>query len=160
VEGTLRARRFARWLGARYDRPALPDEAVDALQRPLVDAVRRLCRPGRKLEQLNRDLHEIRVLGDFQHGTPFTVDFVFVLAESADLDASRLAIAELLEAAGFAVEGTGDGSERVVIRNWVAAAPSRLSLAAYHSSLAIPLEYESYRGEDSVGAEPLGAESA
>jgi hypothetical protein len=155
----VRARRFARWLGARYDRPALPEEAVRAIQRPLVDAVRRLCRPGRPHEALNRDLHEIRVAGDLEEGPPFAVLLVFVLTETADVAACQVAIAELIEATGFAVEGASEEGE-VFVQLWVAAPPSRLSLATYQGSIGIPLAYESVRGEETVGADPLDAESA
>jgi hypothetical protein len=157
-----RRRRFARWLGARYDRPAFPDEAVDAIQRPLAATVRKLYRPGHELHGLNDDLHEIRIAGDLDSGAPFTVTLIFVLREGADEEAASLLIARLLEEAGFAVEGDSieDGDNAaVVIRTWVAAPPSRLSVAAYNGSIAIPLAYESYRGDEVVGAEPLDAES-
>jgi hypothetical protein len=157
-----RRRRFARWLGARYDRPAFPDEAVDAIQRPLAASVEKLYRPGHELHALNDDLREIRVAGDLDGGPPFTVSLIFVLREGADESAAGLLIARLLEEAGFAVEGDSieaGESASVVVRTWVAAPPSRVSLEAYSGSIAIPLAYESYRGDEAVGAEPLDAES-
>jgi hypothetical protein len=156
-----RQRRFARWLGARYDRPAVPDAAVEAIQRPLAAAVHRLCRPGRPHEQLNRDLHEIRIAGDLGAGPPFRISMIFVLREGVDAGSADLLVAELIEAAGFAIEAVSDGEgAAVLIREWVAAPPSLLTVAAYHGSVGIPLAHESYRGSETLGAEPLDAESA
>jgi hypothetical protein len=59
----IERRRFARWLGARYDRPALPDEIHPALTIPLGEAFARYCKPGQRLEWLNDHLHEVRVAG-------------------------------------------------------------------------------------------------
>jgi hypothetical protein len=156
-----RQRRFARWLGARYDRAAIPDAAVEAIQRPLATAVHKLCRPGRPHEQLNRDLHEIRIAGDLHRGPPFTISLIFVLREGADAATTDLLIAELIEEAGFAIEAISEGDgAAVLIREWVAAPPSLLTVAAYHGSVGIPLAHESFRGSEAIGAEPLDAESA
>lgn len=159
-----RARRFARWLGARYDRVALPDAAVETIQRPLIGAIQRLCRPGRPYERLNRDIHEIRVAGDLETGPPFRVSLVFVVREGVELGEVELAIAELIEAAGFTVEAMGpldgEGAASVHLDTWVVAPPSRMRLDVYHGSVPIPLRYESLRGDETIGAEPLDAESA
>jgi hypothetical protein len=160
----VRARRFATWLGARYDRPALPTPAVEHVQRPLSAAIRALCSPGKPHEELNRELHEIRVIADLESGPPFTLDLlIFLLTEQAPIEAAEFAIAEVIERAGFAVAGIGDDpgiDHSVVLRNWQVFRPSELSIALYHGAIPIPLAYESVRGDEVIGAEPLDAESA
>ncbi len=159
-----RVRRFANWLGARYDRPALPTPAVEHIQRPLVASIRRLCGRNRPHEQLNRDLHEIRVVGDLSQGPPFVLDLViFLIRDTASPQDCELGIAEVLEGAGFSVSGLGGGGSTestVTIRNWFFASPAQLSIAAYQEAQPIPLAYESLDGEELIGAEPLDAESA
>jgi len=160
-----RARRFATWLGARYDRPALPTTAVEVVHRPLVSAIRRLCGRGRPHEQLNRDLYEIRVIADLDAGPPFTIDLlIFVMTEAASSEASDFAVAQVLEEAGYAIEGVDSGDDgrepAVTVRRWMAVPPSKLSVALYHQAIPLPLTYESIDGDEFIGAEPLDAESA
>jgi hypothetical protein len=159
-----RARRFGIWLGARYDRPAIPDAAVQHLQRPLADAFRKLCGPGKAHHKLNADLHEVRIVGELSGSPPFIVALLFVLKEGASVEASELSIAEVVADAGFAVEEVASEDElrssSVHLRRWIAAPPSRLTLAAYVESIPVSLGSETYRGEEVVGAEPLDAESA
>lgn len=161
---TRRARRFGVWLGARYDRPAIPDEAVRHIQRPLAKAFHKLCGPGKRYEQLNQDLHEVRVVGELSDDPPFLVALLFVLNEGAAVEAAELAIAEVLGEARFAVEEVATDDElqasSVHLRRWIALPPTRLSLAAYVGSTPISLESETLRGNEVVGAEPLDAESA
>jgi hypothetical protein len=161
---TQRARRFGIWLGARYDRPALPDEAVEHIQRPLGEAFRKLCSPGKLYHQLNVDLYEVRLVGAASGSPPFIVSLLFVLREGAPVEASELAIAEVIAEAGFAVEEVASDdalqASSVHLRRWIAAPPSRLTLAAYADSIPVSLASETYRGDEVVGAEPLDAESA
>jgi hypothetical protein len=156
-----RARRFAKWLGQRYDRIPLPDPIVECVQRPLADAFRKLCRPGRRYEKLNQDLREVRILGDLEDESPFLVSFIFVLTEDASVEDAQLAIGEVLVEAGFAIEGmTDDTDAEVVIRRWVALPPSLLTIKVYQESIPVSLERMSVGGEEIIGAVPLNAESA
>jgi hypothetical protein len=157
-----RTRRFAKWLGLRYDRIPLPDDVVLNVQRPLADAFRKLCRPGKRYESLNRDLREIRIIGDLSQGPPFLVSLIFVLTEEASIEDASLAIAAVITDAGFAIEGglLDDEQADVQIRRWVAVPPSRLPVKVYHESIPVSLERISVRGEETIGAVPLNAESA
>jgi hypothetical protein len=159
-----RARRLAPWLGARFDRTPLPDGAVEAIQRPLAAAVKKLCKPGKRHASLNEVLHEIRVVGGLDGGPPYVISLLFVLESGTAPEAHELAIAELIAEAGFAVEDTASAEElaeaNVHIRNYHVLPPSLLSVEAYYSSTPLALDHFSLAGEETVGAEPLDAESA
>jgi hypothetical protein len=82
------------WLGARFSRLALPDELVEAIQQPLVAAIRKLNK--------NDVLHEIMAGIDFvlcvlKRQDPLQVELWFVVDEDGDapsipwIDAAKLA---------------------------------------------------------------------
>lgn len=157
---TTRARRFGHWLGLRYDRIPLPDAAVEHIQIPLANAFRKLCRRGRPYEALNRQLREIRVVGNLSDGPPFLISLIFVLEENASIEDASEAIAAIIVEAGLAIEGAGEDASAVAIRRWVPLPPSLLSVKAYQESIPVSLERLSMSGEEIVGALPLDAESA
>ena len=134
--------------------------AVEIVAR-LAKAVHALCSQGRRHEQLNRDIHEIRAMANLDDEPPFALDLlIFLVTESASIEASEFAIAEVLESAGFRIEGldgTAETETTVLVRRWLVARPSQLSIAHYHESIPIPLAYESLAGEEVIGAEPLDA---
>jgi hypothetical protein len=155
-----RARRFSHWLGQGYARLPLPDAVVEYIQRPLQKAFAKLCLPGKRYETLNRDVAEVRLIGDLHAGPPFVVALIFVLTEEASIDEASAALAAIIGEAGFAIEGFGDEGATVRLRRWMALPPSRLSVQAYQDAVPIPLERLSLRGEEIIGALPLNAESA
>jgi hypothetical protein len=156
-----RRRRFSRWLGARYDRPALPDEFGPHLINPLSDAYKKLASAGKRYGWLANDLREIRVL---QHGDgpPFSVSLIFLLRKDADADAANAAVAEIIERARLVVLDTASEKERAAatIRvSRIAVVPEdRLQLLVYWESRPLALERFTYKGDEVVGPEPLNAE--
>ena len=70
------ARRFRDWLGKRYQRPAIPDEHVAAIQRPIVNAIGKLSAKD-KIQVLLQGVKEILFLatGDSE---PYQVQLVFL----------------------------------------------------------------------------------
>ncbi|MDA8219032.1 MAG: hypothetical protein M0Z94_15615 [Dehalococcoidales bacterium] len=54
-----RRRRFAEWLGRRFDREPLPDDIVEALQRPILKAIRALSQLDDK-RRLIDSIKEVR----------------------------------------------------------------------------------------------------
>lgn len=84
--GTLepsKARRFRQWLAQRYDRPAIPDVIVNAVQKPLVKALEKLSE-GDELWRYLADVEEVRfsVPG---RTPPFEVTLLFMKAPGAHL---------------------------------------------------------------------------
>jgi len=158
-----RASRFGRWLGARYDRPALADELVKSLSSPLSSALKKLTAPGKKHAALNADLREVRVAGDLNK-SPFEVTLIFLLRADADVDQARVAVAEVLEKAGLPIRDAAEPKKLkaavVQVVRLVVVPETQLPLMAYWQSTPLSLEAQTYRGEDVVGAEPLRAEPA
>ena len=156
-----RAARFARWLGARYDRPALPDQLVEQLSSPLGDALKKLAGPGKKYAALNADLREVRVVGDLEK-QPFEVTLIFLLRADADVEQARVAVAEVLERAGLPIRDVAERKKleaaAVHVVRLIVVPETRLPLLQYWESTPLSLEVQTYRGEDVVGAEPLRAE--
>jgi len=102
-------RQYAQWLGARYNRPAIPDDLVKWIQKPIAEGVEKAVRKGDpdRMRQLN-GVHKIlfRVHNDTP---PFRVEMCFIQGEdeSAKLgaeDQARLVgwMAELVAEAGGA----------------------------------------------------------
>ncbi len=101
-------RRFRRWLARRYDRPALPDELVLAVQKPVIKAIDKL----RPMDDKHRILDGIREVLFFQinNMAPFLIDILFIRDERDDApivsyeNAAKLAgwISDVLQKAGNA----------------------------------------------------------
>ena len=157
-----RAREFAVWLGARYDRVALPDAFVDLFQRPLVKAFEKLCGPGKKLAALNRDMQELRVAGEVDSEGPYRIGVVCLINDDADPVACSAALAEVLARAGLHVEDTASEKERAAAPLLVAhieiVTPGELSIRDYFGTLPVPLEDISFAGHVRVGAIPIDRE--
>ncbi len=88
-------RRFRKWLAKRYDRPALPDELVIAVQKPIIKAIGKLRTADDKHRVLD-GISEILFLPRNKSG-PFLIDMMFIRDEHGDAsivseeDAARLA---------------------------------------------------------------------
>jgi hypothetical protein len=76
---TVTPRRFRRWLAKRYDRPALPDDLVIAVQKPIVKAISKL----HETDPLNHVLDGISEILFFPHNetVPYNIDMVFIREE-------------------------------------------------------------------------------
>lgn len=155
-----RARRFGRWLGARYDRPALPDEVHPSIVVPLRDALADACAPNKHGEWLNDQLHEVRVAGEFDVPPPWDVAILFVLHADADVDRCTLALADVITRAGLSPSPKELGDRLpVVIREWVAVPTSRLPVLTYWQSQPIGVDQVSFAGEEAIAIEPLRADT-
>ncbi len=101
-------RRFRKWLAKRYDRPALPDELVLAIQRPVIKAIDKLHLKDNKHRILD-GISEILFLPR-NNAIPFLIDMLFIRDERSDApivneeDAAQLAgwISDVLRKEGQA----------------------------------------------------------
>jgi hypothetical protein len=88
-------RRFREWLARRYNRPALPDAIEDAVQRPIVDAIRRL-KATDEIQSILDGVREVRFVLRNQ-AAPYEVELLFMREEDGaappvtDEDAATLA---------------------------------------------------------------------
>jgi hypothetical protein len=76
-------RRLGEWLGRRYARPAIPDALVKAIQKPLVDALRKLKEDDPLWEYLEH-LDEVR-FSVLEESPPYGVSLVCILAPGSEL---------------------------------------------------------------------------
>jgi len=74
-------RRFASWVAGRYDRPAIVDELVNAIHRPLVKAMESITRSGGALASTLGRISELRFSASASSGSRWTVGFVAMLEE-------------------------------------------------------------------------------
>jgi hypothetical protein len=79
--------RFANWVAGRYNRPAVPNEIVDAIQKPVVSAVAELAKRSNSLLPVLDRVAEIRfaVAGE----RPWTVHLVIMLDDGDELSAEE-----------------------------------------------------------------------
>lgn len=109
----LTPRRFSRWLGRRYNRPALPDELVVAVQKPIVKAIGKLHKTS-PLHRILDGISEILLLPDDETEDD-SVDMLFIRNERSnalivtDEDEAVLLewVDEVLQKEGKVVLGTG-----------------------------------------------------
>lgn len=135
ADATVEAR-FRRWLGRRYDRPAVPDSLVRAAQKPVVDALRRLADDDRTwslLEGVREVLYDSEQLA-----APFKVKLVF-LREDRLTDAAALgaADAEVLAAWFIGVIGAAREAE---VDDWDIVDTQKISIRDYLTLIPMPLD--------------------
>jgi hypothetical protein len=146
-----RLEQFVRWLARRYDRPALPDALVESFQKPVEQALRRLYdeQPamGRAFSQAVR---EVRVSLPPAEQPPFHLQ-VILLLHGGDITAEE---ANAIGAAEQAIRNALDPA-RVRLEGGVRTLDEeQMSVAEYFATRPLFLEYLTYRGDETEGAEP------
>jgi len=129
----LRAR-FANWVAGRYNRPAIPNELVDAVQKPVVSAVGELVKKKDPIVQLLDRVAEVRFA--VSGARPWTVHLVIMVD-----DRDELTVEQEAELAGW-LEGVLVASEGAV----VAIAPlfrteKNISLHDYQHTTRLQLDH-------------------
>lgn len=129
-------RKFSEWLARRYDRPALPDAIVNAIQKPVVKGIGNLS-TSHSLHHILDGIDEILFL-TVNENVPFLVDMVFIRDERSDApqiseeDAARLGnwIAEVLQ--------KGKEAE---LTHWEILSRKEISVYDYSNAYELPLDY-------------------
>lgn len=80
--------RFASWVASRYNRPAIPNDLVDAIQKPVVAAVDELLSKDDPLVRVLDRVAEIR-FGIAGGERPWTVHLVLIVDEGDELTAEE-----------------------------------------------------------------------
>jgi hypothetical protein len=134
-----RQRRFARWLARRYNRPALPDEVVDAVVRPILENLRLLQEANDSdlgsLETVE-ELRLARVTGN----PPYDVRLLFIIPR-AGLEDGGLALARLVAR----MRGWFDPSTARLVA-WDARHLYEVTVGDYLDTDQILLDHYTYRG--------------
>mgnify|MGYP001301577356 CR=1 FL=1 len=148
----IRFQRFVRWLGRRYDRPALPDPLVDLCQRPVSDALEAIERndPG-TMALFSKAIHEIRITEPTTELPPFHL-YVYLMARNDGAgitEPQTRAIDQISHTILTAVDANVVRIEEPIVRF-----EAEMSVAEYFRTRPLFLEYHTYSGDEVIGAEP------
>jgi hypothetical protein len=138
----ITSRRFRKWLAKRYDRPAIPDTLVVAVQKPFIKAIDKL-HPMDDKHRILDGIREILFL-PYNDSAPFLIDMLFIRDESSDAptvsdeDAAKLAgcISDVLKRGGSAD-----------LAHWEILSLKKISVYDYANALELPTDQYSL-GED------------
>jgi hypothetical protein len=131
-------RKFGEWLARRYNRPALPDVVVNAIQKPIVKAIDKLP-TAHGLHSILDGIDEILFILH-NDSIPFQIDMIFIRDERNisryvyDEDAALLAgwIATILQ----------KGNEAELL-HWEILSRKEISVYDYSNAYELPLDYYS-----------------
>jgi hypothetical protein len=131
--------RFRRWLAQRYGRRAIDDALVAAVQRPVVEGLRKL----RATDPLRRTLDAIREVRYVLHNdtAPYAVEFLLIPEERAPEDAP-LDDESLAALAGRIAVWLEQGDQAVLV-HWGLYPLTRLSAYDYLTAYPLPLDHYS-----------------
>lgn len=128
--------KFSEWLAKRYNRPAIPDAIVNAVQKPVVKAIDKLP-TAHGFHRILDGIDELLFIPR-NDNVPFQVDMVFIRDERSDVphvsdeDAAKLGdwIANVLEKSGEAE-----------LTNWEILSRKEISVYDYSNAYELPLDY-------------------
>ncbi len=141
-----RRRRFARWLGHRFDRPVLDDEVVKAVTQPILENLARMDRAGDPDLSALDDVRQVR-LARISGDKPYDVHLVFLI--DAPLPDGGLALARLVkQLGGWLTPGQAQ------LASWDALTVYAISAGDLLETDQIYLDHYTYRGMTVQGATP------
>lgn len=128
--------KFSEWLAKRYNRPAIPDAIVNAVQKPVVKAIDKLP-TAHGFHRILDGIDELLFIPR-NDNVPFQVDMVFIRDERSDVphvsdeDAAKLGgwIANVLQKSGEAE-----------LTNWEILSRKEISVYDYSNAYELPLDY-------------------
>jgi hypothetical protein len=147
----IRFRRFVRWLGRRYDRPALPDLVVELFQRPITALFERLDdeRPN-IVYAFSMAVHEIRATIPPTETPPFEIHLMLMARRDQLTEEEDRALQYVEQELRAVLDPAHVQLGTIAVR-----LEEEMSVAEYFATRPVFLEYLTYRGEESEGAEPL-----
>jgi hypothetical protein len=142
---------FARWLGRRSSRAAIPTPIVTAFVDPLRVVLRELRKRQRdSYIAFNRGVKEIRLGLPESESPPFDIPLLLLL-EGESLTHEAATAIGLVESMLRAKLDSNEARLSEVVP-W---APSSLSVQTYFGTALVELEHLTYDGEESTGADPF-----
>jgi len=139
--------RFARWIGRRFNRPALPDLVVELIAGPIVDKMFELRVEKDPNGEVLDAVSEVRI-ADLQGEPPYEVRLLFVMDDMETSAGTRLALARLV----VDMQGWLSGNGRIVA--WDAASLYEISAGDYFNTVPLYAEHLTYQGAVKEGAAP------
>ncbi len=142
----ITSRRFRKWLAGRYDRPAIPDDLVLAIQKPIIKAIGKLHPKDEKNDILD-GICEILFFPQ-NKSMPFLIDMLFIRHESghaprvSDENAAKLAgwISDVLKKGGNAE-----------LAHWEILSLKQISVYDYAHAYELPTDQYSLNQDDIDG---------
>lgn len=127
-------RDLRRWLGGRYSRPALPQQIVDLIQRPIVDGIRDGSKRDPKIAEAIEMVRELRM---FELGatSPYDIDLILLVRNDVDTEDERIATLQ-----GWIETWIRQSSETVRTVNVMAQRTSEMFVSEYEETLKLPLD--------------------
>jgi hypothetical protein len=130
-------RQFQRWLARRYDRPALPDALVAAVQKPIVDALRAEPETSR-IWTLLRGVSEVRYDAN-DDGPPYSVSLILIREEEDGPGEEPISEPDAEDVAAWFTARIAAAGEAKVTR-WDVADLESISVAEYAATVPLPLD--------------------
>jgi len=132
-------KRFGRWLARRFNRPAIDDDVVVAIVKPILENMRALQAAGNLDPELFDQIAEVRLLVE-NDSLPFTFDLLFMV------EAIGSAEFELLLAPLLGQMRSWFQPELSILRAWYTRTYEDVSVADYLASEQLYLDEYSYEG--------------
>src|SRR6266487_2973860 len=126
---------FRRWLTRRYDRPALDDNLVNAVQKPIVKAIEKLRSPH-PLQVILDGVGEVLFLL-LNNTPPYQVVLLFIQDERSDV--SKVNDEQAAELAGWISSVLNKGGN-AKLSDWRILSTEQISLKAYTDAYKLPLD--------------------
>lgn len=139
--------RFARWIGHRFNRPAIHDDIVAAVHKPIVDNLAELRRNNDldiKALDMVKEVRLAKIVGN----PPYDVRLLFIIPESG-LPDDGFALARLVSRMS---EWFNPLAARLVA--WDVRHLYEISVGDYLDTQQIYLEHYTYQGESATGFTP------
>lgn len=147
-----RFRNFIRWLGARYTRPAFPDEFNKLFANPATRVFQDMSINQRAT--FSQIVSEVRVLlarTEAELVRPYEVQLLIITKREKLTSDEDDALSTFLTRVAKKV--AGEGAVKLDI-NHLIASDSMISVRLYFDSVQLPLDYYTYRGDIETGATP------
>jgi hypothetical protein len=87
-DDALAARRFSNWVAGRYNRPAIPNDQVEAIQKPIVSAVALVAKKADPLVGVLKRIDELR-FAVIEERPPWTVHLIAMVEPDARIEAEE-----------------------------------------------------------------------
>jgi len=135
IQNKVTLRLFGRWLARRYERPALEDDLVDAIQRPIVKAIGKL-KSTHALQTTLDGIGEVLFLIN-NETRPYQVELIFMRSERSDMPHVSDEQAAALAGWMSTVLDKGGGAS---LQNWHIFGTNQISLRDYTSAYSLSLD--------------------
>lgn len=139
-------RRLAEWLARRYNRPALEEQIVYAVQKPILDNLRKMREDGDDLRAL-AEIREVRI-AHLKGLPPYEVRLLFIVPQAGLADSGH-ALAQLVGRISAWFD-----PRLARLAAWDALDLYQISVGDYLETDRLYLDHYTYRGQTTHGLEP------